>query len=189
MADLNHPGFSFHRSHWYLVVQGHRSTKQAFSINHPVNINYLTWLKVSVIQRYSYQQGYSKGSQVISQGPIKANPFFRMCKVWEHQRYWANSPLQSWGTVSGPPEDIRVQPEATQRQTQPKCEPMSKSGPCISRLSQWVFQCLQWVIGTRKVPILVVLGALVLTLGPFSPLGALHRPHSGRPPEWKVERP
>ena len=49
--------------------------KQLFTVNHSVSINCLAWSTVSGIQRHSYQVGYSKGSELISQGMVKGQSF------------------------------------------------------------------------------------------------------------------
>lgn len=45
--------------------------KQAFTINHIISITYLSWPKVSGIQRHSNSAGYFKGSGVIPQDQSK----------------------------------------------------------------------------------------------------------------------
>jgi len=55
----------------------HTHTKQAFTINHTVTINYLELLKTPGIQRHS-QARYYKGLEVISQEPVKGPLFLGM---------------------------------------------------------------------------------------------------------------
>lgn len=56
--------------------------KEAFTINHIVGINSLSWPTAPGIQRHCYQAGYSKGLELISLKRSRTTPFFRMCNVW-----------------------------------------------------------------------------------------------------------
>ena len=71
-------------SAWYSVTQSLRHTVQMFTTSHIVNIKYLVWSKSSGIQIHSYQAGYSKGSEVISQelsqGHIPKTPEYAGCE-------------------------------------------------------------------------------------------------------------